>query len=237
MSTFALIHSPICGPETWRSTGAALQARGYRAWIPGLEDDAAESLPLWQQNADAIALAFRRSAMTEPAIWVANSGAGFRLPAYRAAIAQPAKGYIFVDAGLPMDGLSQLDAMACEDAHFARELRVHLESGGVAPDWTEGALREVLPDAAHRALVLNGLRPRGLRYYTEQIYVSESWPDAPCAYLLFQEASYGMHARAAAAKGWQVRHIDAGHFHMLVDPDAVAEALIALADQLSQACM
>ncbi|MEO6060566.1 MAG: alpha/beta fold hydrolase [Thermoflexales bacterium] len=232
MSTFALIHSPICGTETWLSTATALEARGHRAFVPLLLDDEAYSLPLWRQNADAIALAFRRSAMTEPIIWVAHSGAGFRLPAYRAACAQPAGGYIFVDAGLPAAGLSQLDTMRSESAALGRELLAHLESGGVAPNWTDEALREVLPDAAHRALVLNGLRPRGLRYYNEPIYVPESWPDAPCAYLLFQGESYGTYAELAAGKGWRVRRIDAGHFHMLVDPGAVAEALIALAETM-----
>jgi hypothetical protein len=229
MGTFALIHSPVCGPETWQSTADVLRARGHQTWVPKLSDDDAFSDPLWQQNAASIANAFLETRISRPLIWVAHSGAGFRLPAYRAAVDHPVAGFIFVDAGLPADGLSQLEAMRQERSNFGNDLAAHLKTGGAFPEWTDEMLQQILPSAEHRSVVLSGLRPQKLRYFDEPIKVPASWPDAPCAYLLFQEESYADYAEKSAKMGWPVMKIEATHFHMLVDPEAVADALIALA--------
>jgi hypothetical protein len=38
--------------------------------------------------------------------------------------------------------------------------------------------------------------------------------------------AYEVWAEQAAASGWPTRRLDAGHFHLLVDPDGVAAALL-----------
>ena len=71
------------------------------------------------------------------------------------------------------------------------------------------------------------MRPRPLAFFTEPIPVFAGWPDAPCAFLQFSPA-YDVPARRAREAGWRYREIAAGHFHMLVDPAAVADALLDL---------
>lgn len=232
MSTFVLIHSPLCGPGAWLSTAHILRERGYAAIVPSLSDDEGDPTPLWRQQAASVAHALRSLPQEQPLIWVAHSGAGYRLPAYRAAMPNPATAYIFVDAGVPHDfppeGLSQLDAMRREPDGFAGELQSLLEQGGRFPNWTDEMLRDAVPDAAARQLILRELKPRGARYYAEPVRAPPDWPDAPCAYLLFNEASYGVDAGFARASGWPMKHLPSGHFHMLLDPQAVATALIEL---------
>ena len=40
-------------------------------------------------------------------------------------------------------------------------------------------------------------------------------------------------AAEATARGWAYHELEGGHFHMLVDPIAVADALLALLDQMT----
>ena len=72
--------------------------------------------------------------------------------------------------------------------------------------------------------MLEELQPRSLEFFAEPIPVFAGWPDAPCAYLQFS-AVYGEPAAQALREGWPTARLDAGHFHMLVDPAGVADAL------------
>ena len=71
-------------------------------------------------------------------------------------------------------------------------------------------------------------RPRPLPFWEEPIPVFAGWPDAAGGYLLFTE-TYRASAERARAAGWPARELAGGHFHMLVEPEAVAEALLELA--------
>lgn len=208
-----LVHSPLCGPSTWSRLAPVLADRGWTVVVPDLSDDGGP--PYWRAHADATAAQIPLG----PVILVAHSGAGALLPS----IAVAAAGYVFLDAGLPArDGMSRLDVMATEDADFAAELRADLAAGGRFPAWSPDDLRELLPDP--EALVAE-LRPRGLDYFAEPIAVPADWPAAPCGYLHLS-APYDGSAVHAAALGWPVVRIEgAGHFHMLMDPVAVADAL------------
>lgn len=117
--------------------------------------------------------------------------------------------------------------MEAEDPPFAHHLRQHLAAGGRFPAWTEEDLTPILPAARLRRRLLAELRPRPLAFFAEPIPVFAGWPDAPCGYLKFSPA-YTVPARHARGAGWRYREIAAGHFHMLVDPSAVADALLDL---------
>ena len=69
------------------------------------------------------------------------------------------------------------------------------------------------------------LRPRGLDFFTEPIPVFEGWPDASCIYIKFSPP-YGYPAIQARQAGWPTYELEAGHFHMLVDPVAVADLMM-----------
>jgi hypothetical protein len=234
MTTFALIHSPLCGPATWQPVATHLQTQGHDVIVPRLMDDERMQKPLWQQQAESIADANKSVPAQQPIVWVAHSGAGLRLPAYRSRVANPTAAYIFVDAGIPhgfpAQGLSQLDFMACDEAAFAVTLQDELAQGGRFPMWTNDDLRDVIPDADLRAQMLAELQPRDLRYFAEPLPRYAGWPDAPCACLQFTEG-YARAAAYARQHKWPVWQMPAQHFHMLVAPAEVTIALCTLAQR------
>ena len=100
-------------------------------------------------------------------------------------------------------------------------------TNGLLPSWSSNDLRDVIPDSAIRARFVAELRPTPLAVYTEPLPVFDGWPDAPCGYAQFS-AFYDSSAEHARQLGWPCRKLDAGHFHMLVDPRAVADVLLDL---------
>jgi hypothetical protein len=111
---------------------------------------------------------------------------------------------------------------------FAEEFERDLRVGGRFPEWSDEDLRDIIPDDQARAGLLAEMRPRPLAFFTETLPDVPGWPGAPCGYMLFSQA-YEAAAEQARSAGWPVRSFDAGHFHMLVDPSAVAAALAEIA--------
>lgn len=226
---FVLIHSPLVGPATWEPVRVELRRRGVQAAAPALRDDSAGDAPYWRQQVESVVAALRGAPAGQPLALVGHSGAGALLPALGLALGRPVAAYVFVDAGIHIDGLSRLEMMVAEDAPFAGQLRTDLEAGGRYPEWTDAQLVDTIPDGERRAAVLAEMRPRGLDFFSEPIPVPKGWPDAPCGYLQFTP-SYAVPAAKARELGWPVRAIEGGHFLMLIDPETVAEAIVALAE-------
>ncbi len=222
-----LVHSPLAGPSTWFPVAEALLRWEAEPLVPTLVDDGDLGRPFWRQHADAVVRAVAPIPHAIPLALVGHSGAGPLLPAIRQGVEHPVAAYVFVDAGIPADGKSRLELMEAEDPPFAHHLRRHLTAGGRFPAWTEEDLAPILPEARLRRRLLAELRPRPLAFFAEPIPVFAGWPDAPCGYLKFSPA-YDVPARRAREAGWHYREIAAGHFHMLVDPAAVADALLDL---------
>ena len=224
---FLLVHSPLVGPGTWAPVAAELRRRGFDVVVPSLETGVRPGTPYWRQHADAAARGLHQAPPDRPPVLVGHSGAGPLLPAIRLAAGRPVAAYIFVDAGIPRDGASRLDLMALEDPQFGEQLRLYLVSGGRFPEWKEADLRELIPVTDLRNGLVDELHPRPLQFFAEPIPVFDGWPDAPCGYLQFSSA-YAQPAAWAREAGWAYRAMEAGHFHMLVDPAAVADALVEL---------
>lgn len=228
--TFALIHSPLVGPSTWELVAGELEQRGLKTAVPALAEDEVSPLPLWQQHAKSAAAALQIP-FAGKIVWVAHSGAGPLLPAIRQAMGRPVAAYLFVDAGIPRDGLSRLELMRLEDAAWAAQFHEALQRGERFPNWSADDLRDVIPDDALRHRLVDELRPRGLSFFNEPLPVFAEWPDAPCAYIKFSRP-YTVHAQRAQAAGWLVHELPAGHFHMLVNPPEVAEMIVHCVRQL-----
>lgn len=227
--TFALIHSPLVGPLTWRLVSRELAKQQLDVVVPTLIDRPESTQPFWQQHAESVAQSLDRVSKDHRIVLVAHSGAGPLLPAIRQALPHSIGGYIFVDAGLPRDGLSRLDLMKLQDQSWANEFHQSLLRGDRFPDWSVDDLRDIVPDDQLRQQLVAELRPRSLSFFAEPLPVFDGWPDAPCAYIQFS-ASYAWDAQQARLAGWPVREVNArtraGHFHMLVDPAAVAEWIV-----------
>ncbi len=226
-AVFVLIHSPLVGPFTWQPVAEELRQRGVAAIVPNLSGMQPGNQPFWQQAAEHVRRALEGVHPISPLLLVAHSGAGALLPAIRQALKEPLAGYLFVDARLPRDGASFFTDAPPE---LARSLRA-MEKDGWLPRWSdwfgEGAIAEILPDETVRRPFLDELERVPVAYLEEPPPVFPVWPDAPCAYLQLSRA-YDQEAQAARASGWQVENLETGHLHMLVDPQGVAEKILAL---------
>lgn len=198
----------------------ALSELGHVTLTPELDDDGTP--PFWTQHVEAAAIL----GPVGPIVLVGHSGAGPLLPAIGARC--EAAGYVFVDAGLPAGGRTRMEMLEAEEPALASQLRTLLEAGGAYPAWTLFDLEAHVPDGLLRHQLVHGLRPRRAPFWDEPIDVPDGWPDAPVSYLRLSEG-YESSAAEAERRGWPVRRLVAGHFHMLVDPAAVAEAIVALA--------
>jgi pimeloyl-ACP methyl ester carboxylesterase len=229
---YALIHSPIVGPSTWRPVAEELEARGYRAIVPVLSDSPYSKRPYWEQHALSAAAVLEKLPEDEHVVLVAHSGAGLLLPSIREAAHRPASAYVFVDAGIAVDGKSRLDLLREEMPEAAEEAVSALRTGARVPNWTDEALSGVIPDPDRRRAVLQELNPQPLAYYEEPIPVPPWWPDAPCFYIQLSPV-YDIYAKKAQGLGWTYRKLDGGHFHMLLHPAPVAETILELTAQLA----
>jgi hypothetical protein len=138
-----------------------------------------------------------------------------------------------VDAGLPHPGKTQLEEMEASVPAFAQELRRLLAAGSRFPNWKDEDLREVLPDGGARQQLLAEVQPRPLNFFEEVLPDVSGWSDAKGGYLLFTQG-YRPSLEQAQRAGWPSRTIPAGHFHMLVDPVAVAAHLVELMQQINE---
>lgn len=221
-----LIHSPLVGPFTWSLVAPQLQAEGFDILVPVLRDSGETPPPYWQQHALSIRQSLASVPQERPLVLVGHSGAGPLLPVLAETAGHPVEAYLFVDAGLPHPGKTQLEELPAE-------LRQFLTSGERFPNWSDEDLREELPDRRIRRQALAEMQPRSLDFFAETLPDVPGWPDVPGGYLLFTQG-YRPYLEQAQRAGWPNRTIPAGHFHMLVDPIAVAAALVELLKQMDK---
>ena len=195
---------------------------------PVLTTDPAGEPPYWRQHVAQVARAVEHVG-DQPLVLVGHSGAGPLLPAVGAALERPILTYLFVDANIPCDGASRLELLGrpAEVEAFRASARE-----GLLPTWRDEDLREALPDPLLRRRFVAELRPLPLAVYEEALPVPEAWPDAPCGYVQLS-AAYLTAGRQARQAGWAYYRLMGGHFHMLVEPAAVADALQCLGQDLA----
>ena len=222
---YVLIHSPLVGALTWNLVAGELRKRDVDVLVPALNDAPDSEKPFWKQHADSVSESLVGIPNEQSLTLVAHSGAGPLLPAIRKAIPNPVAAYVFVDAGIPREGATRLDLMKSEDPAWAAQFQAELEGGSRFPNWSMDDLQEIIPDALLRRQMVAEIRPRGLDFFSEPIPVFEGWPDAPCAFIQFSPP-YDKPAGVARQAGWIVEVLKAGHFHMLVDPQAVADSIV-----------
>jgi hypothetical protein len=231
-NVFVLIHSPLVGPLTWNLVADKMQQKDREVLVPTLIDSPDSEKPYWKQHAESVSQGLSGISKETSLTLVAHSGAGPLLAAIRAEIANPINAYVFVDAGIPRDAATRLDLMKSEDSDWAQQFQEYLENGGRFPNWTSDDLREIIPDETLRNRLVAEINPRALDFFTEPIPAPDGWPDARCVYILFSEP-YKSAALQARESNWQTYELESGHFHMLVDPKAVTDLLIASVNKLA----
>ena len=216
--TVVLIPSPLLGPATWQPAARVLERLGRRAHAPSLQCVTRAAPPYWPAGVDAII----RAAGAEPVVLVPHSNSGLYVPAVIDTLGEQVRGVVFVDAALPGAG------------YFAQRefLNALVGADGRLPPWTswwdESDVAELFPDAEVRARVEAEQARMPLDYYDHLPPAPDGWDRPPCAYIWFAEP-YDAGAATASAYGWPTRHVPGAHLHMLVDPVAVAAAVLETA--------
>ncbi|HEX8650724.1 MAG TPA: alpha/beta fold hydrolase [Pyrinomonadaceae bacterium] len=231
MPVFVLIHSPLVGPTTWQLVADEMRRSKLNVVVPVLERVEGTNVPYWRQHAEAVLKALKNVPADRPLILVAHSGGGMLLPAVRHVTGRPVAAYLFVDAMIPEDMKSSFDLFESKDA--TARFRQGAKNGYLST-WTEDDLREEIPDDALRRRFVSELRPLPLAVYEEPIPVFSGWPDAPCGYLQFTP-TYDIGKRRAESSGWAYARMEGGHFHMLVAPRAVTDAILKMVERMGVA--
>jgi hypothetical protein len=222
---YLLIHSPLVGAFTWSLVADQMRGRGLDVIVPILKDSPDSKEPYWKQHAESVSRTLVDIPKDIHLTLVAHSGTGPLLPAIRAGISNPIHAYVFVDAGIPKDGWSRLGLMREENIQWAEQLQAELECGDRFPNWSSEELREIIPDENLRDQLVAEIHPRALDFFIEPLPVFQDWPEAQCIYILFSPP-YARAEIQAKQLGWKTYKLEAGHFHMLVDPLTVTEMIV-----------
>ena len=98
--------------------------------------------------------------------------------------------------------------------------------------WPEDDFAEVLPSASARADLREHERRMPLSYFRSRLGAPAGWVEQPQAYLAFGD-TYAEETAFAHEHGWPTAVLDGAlHLHHMVDPDAVAAAVLDLAAAL-----
>jgi hypothetical protein len=168
-------------------------------------------------------------------VLVPHSGARVFAPYLAAARPDAAVTVVFADAALPPAVPGPATVV---DAGFLPFL-LGLAIDGMVPPWPDWwpdeELSTLFPDADTRRRVAGEAPALPLAFYTEPLPpVPDGWAGCQCGFLQFS-AGYQEQATAARDRGWPVRELAGEHLHMLIDPDAVAAALVDLAATATRA--
>ncbi len=236
-ATYVLVHSPIVGPDTWHLVAEELATRAHRVLVPELTDDGHS--PLWRQHVTAVVghVAEELSAGARLVV-AAHSGAGQLLGHIGAELRdrdyRPVA-YLHVDAGVSTGGPSRLEQLRAEAPAFADELESLFDRGERFPVWSDELLTALVPDPHRRRTLVAGIRRQPLDYWAEPIPPDPPGDDTPHGVLLLSEG-YAATEAVARREGWPVHDLATGnHFHLLVGPAAVADALSSVEQELTAA--
>ena len=225
-----LIHSPYGPASTWIGVADSLRRDGHAVCTPSFSELTEGPGAYWPRHLDAVA----KTMAGREVVLVGHSGAGPLLPAMGTAHGR-VRGYVFVDATLPVDGYRRADSVTAEERQ-SRRWREAAARGEAPNPWRDVRMwRRV--GVTDRALVerLAAETPRiPLTMHEEPISVPDAWPDAPVSYLAFRpNPFYAATLKEARARGWTVEEMAGGHFHMLVDPAAVAREVAGFVARMS----
>ena len=198
-------------------TARVLERLGRQVRCASLREVARAPAPYWPAGVAAIV----EAAGDEPVVLALHSNSGLYAPAVVDALGDQVRGVVFVDAALPGSG-----------AYAQRDFLAGLAGpDGLLPPWTEWwdevDVAALFPDSEMRAQVEAEQARLPLAYYDTLPPAHDGWDRMPCAYVWFGDP-YDQAAARARTQGWPIRHVPGRHLHMLVDPDAVAAALVEL---------
>ena len=231
---FVLLHAPALGPASWAPVASALARGGHQVVVPALAGFAS-GRPPYVARLIRHAVAQLPVTSADRMVLVPHSGAGVFAPYLAAAVPGAAVRVVFADAALPPAAPGPATVVDAGFLPFLRDLAVD----GMVPPWPDWwpdeDLSPLFPNADIRRTVAAEAPALPLAFYTEPLPpVPDAWAGCRCGFLQFS-VGYQEQAAAARDRGWPVRALAGEHLHMLIDPDAVAAALVSLAAAATRA--
>ncbi|WP_299442515.1 hypothetical protein [uncultured Phycicoccus sp.] len=205
-----LVHAPLAA------------ALGRRGWGVVVADPKAAPA-----SAEDLLITFAAAAAeVRPDVVLTHSNAG----RYAAHVAGDAV-TVHLDGALPPVGGG---AVAMVPESLIERLAATADDSGLLPPWTrwwpDEDVAALLPDPRTLAAI-RAQEPRlPMSYVRSRLGAPAGWVAASQAYLAFG-GGYADEVALARAHGWPVAVLDAaGHLHHLVDPEGVADTVLALAE-------
>ena len=228
MPVFVLVHSPSVGPSTWLPVAERLRDAGHEALVPSLLTVTNDGPPYWPNVVAAVRARLEETDQVVPVVLVPHSNAGLFVPVLARDLSRRVVRAIFADASVPA-AVGETPIVGDDFLPFLRGLA---NSDGMLPRWTDWWTEEdiapVLPDPLIRRRVTDEQPALPMDYYLERVPSPAGWDDLDCCYLQFSQA-YDGQADEALRRGWPVLRVPGEHLHQVVDPDAVAQAVLELA--------
>ena len=218
-----VLPSPLLGPAAYGPFARALGSRGAPAAVAGLPDGVLTPAAVLAGFVDQLTT-------SGASLVVAHSNAGYLVPALRAAV--PVAGVVFVDAALPSTpGGTTLLAPAA----FGELVAGLPRDDGLLPPWPlwwdPADVVPLFPSRDWLARVTDEAPRLPPSWFTTPVEVPAGWKERPAAYLGFG-ATYAEELTVAREAGWPVQVLDGHHLHLLSEPAATADAVLALGEQL-----
>ncbi len=228
MTRVLLLPSPLL-PRS--SAVPFLDALGARLWATERVDGSVgvAAFPKPAADAQAVLDTFRWSlGLERPDLVLTHSNGG-----RYAALAAPGIPVVHIDAAQPP---ASGEAVPMAPPALLEHLTELADDDGLLPPWSrwwpEDDFAEVLPSASARADLRTHERRMPLSYFRSRLGAPAGWAEQPQAYLAFGD-TYADETAFARDHGWPTAVLDGAlHLHHLVDPDAVAAAVLDLAARL-----
>lgn len=230
---FVLIPGAWMGEWVWEPVTQRLRALGHRVHpvtLSGLENDAADVSGIGPETHVEDVLAVLEKGDLSNAVVVGHSYSGIVAGRVADRVLDRVVHTVYVDAFLPRDGESMLDAFP--EPQRKDELRQISENGGrwPVPDVADAADGHGLSAEQARRLVERMVGHPG-RTVSEPVVLSHSLAEQRATYI---ECSFRGSDGAASMRGqpnWSFRALRTGHWPMISAPDGLTELLAEVASE------
>ncbi|WP_406829611.1 hypothetical protein ABEG17_11445 [Pedococcus sp. KACC 23699] len=218
-----VLPSPLLGPAAYLPLAAALDEHGVRARVAELPDGPLSPAVVLSAFVDQL----HASGATT---LVAHSNAGYLVPALCAEVPVPV---VLVDAALPLERAS---TTLLAPPQFGELLAGLPQEDGLLPPWPlwwdPADIGPMFPSVDWQRRVTAAAPRLPAAYFTTPVQVPARWEERPAAYLGFG-GTYAAELTFARAAGWPVHVLDGHHLHLLAEPVATAQAVLALRERLA----
>lgn len=253
MTTFVLIHGAWHGGWCWWKVAPRLRHAGHTVLTPSMTGlgDRQHLTPLLPPGLLNLDLHIRdiaqllESRNARQTILVAHAYAGMVAAGAAELCPQRIAALVYVNGVIPSDGEAMVDQLqAVRGPDFVAGIQRRIDAGEPllpAPTTAaEIAARWSITDPDDQAFVLPRLAPQPTMTFAQPLRVAHSDTDTDSdmdanaaalrrEFILCRESGFDAVAQQAAAQGWGVHHIDAGHDPMITAPAELTEILLEIA--------